>query len=179
MPNQDSLVGQVTHHVPVEHVQRIAKVYYHARTRRGEPASNVDILLAMLTDRESRISALRLVEAINASRGHAYNYIFTWCSPAMGGRLGACHALETGFVFGTYNESFGGKGPEASALSTAMQDAWLAFARTGDPSTPALPWPEYGKDPSTMMFGKQSYLAKAPYEEERKAWEGVPDFSGD
>ena len=38
-----------------------------------------------------------------------------------------------------------------------MMDAWLAFARTGDPSTPALPWPVYDRETRpTMVFGRES-----------------------
>ena len=61
----------------------------------------------------------------------------------MGGMLGACHALELGFVFGTHGEpgmaDFSGSGPAADALSERMMDAWLAFAKSGDPSTRERP----------------------------------------
>ena len=57
----------------------------------------------------------------------------------MGGVLGSCHALELGFVFGTNHipgmPAFAGTGPAAEKLATQMQDAWLAFARSGDPSS--------------------------------------------
>ena len=35
--------------------------------------------------------------------------------------------------------AFTGSGPDADALAERMMDAWLAFARTGDPSTPVAP----------------------------------------
>jgi para-nitrobenzyl esterase len=55
-----------------------------------------------------------------------------------------------------------------------MQDAWTAFARTGDPSCKCTgTWPEYGKNRMTMILGKKIHVEKAPYEDERKAWEGV------
>ena len=42
------------------------------------------------------------------------------------------------FVFGNLNDTFAnlfaGKGPDVEKLSGQMMDAWLAFARTGDPS---------------------------------------------
>jgi para-nitrobenzyl esterase len=108
----------------------------------------------------------------------AYSYLFTWTSPAMDGKLGSCHALELGFVFGTYEENFSGTGPEADALSGNMQDTWVAFARTGDPSCENLgKWPAYGERRETMLLGRESALVEAPYEEERRAWDAIPDAS--
>ena len=48
-----------------------------------------------------RIPSIRFAEA-HAARGlPTYAYLFTYCSPALRGVLGACHALELPFVFGT------------------------------------------------------------------------------
>ena len=82
-----------------------------------------------------------------AGNAPTFAYLFEWGSPAMGGWLGACHGLEIAFVFGNQGRgdlaAFTGAGDDADALAATMMDAWLAFARTGDPSTPALPWPVY------------------------------------
>ena len=71
---------------------------------------------------------------------------FSWPSPAMDGRLGACHAIEIPFLF-TGGGNLGGMTPEdgpPEQLAHAIQDAWVAFARNGDPNTSALPeWPRY------------------------------------
>jgi para-nitrobenzyl esterase len=94
--------------------------------------------------------------------------------------LGACHAVELGFVFGTHVDpgmtDFSGTGPAADALSAHTMDAWIAFARTGSPGTPGLgPWPAYTTaDRATMVLGARSSLEKAPLEEERSAWSAVP-----
>jgi para-nitrobenzyl esterase len=77
-------------------------------------------------------------------------------------------------VFGTYEERFFGSGPKADALSEAMQDAWLAFAKTGDPSCESLgKVPEYDKNRATIIFGEECTVQEAPYEIERKAWDKV------
>ena len=66
-----------------------------------------------------------------------YCYLFTWESPAFGGVLGSCHALEIPFVFGTVHnpavQTFSGGGDDAFALSAAMRRAWTGFARSGSP----------------------------------------------
>ena len=95
----------------------------------------------------------------------------------MGGALGACHALELPFVFGTLRnpglDKFAGSGPQANRLSEQMMDAWLAFARTGDPNTEGGPqWPTYdGSRRATMVFGSDTHLEDAPYDEERQLWQ--------
>ena len=96
----------------------------------------------------------------------------------MGGLLGACHALELGFVFGTIEsagaQDFSGTGPAADALAAGIQDAWIAFARSGDPSGGSLgAWPAYGAARETMVLGEQSRVETAPNDEERRAWETI------
>jgi para-nitrobenzyl esterase len=121
-----------------------------------------------------RMPSLELVEAQRDNKQLAYNYLFTWKSPVMGGVLGACHALEIGFVFGKYDDMFCGSGPDADKLAKCMQDAWLAFARTGDPSCECIgKWPVYGSKRLTMILDKHRHVEAAPYEEERKAWDNV------
>ena len=106
-------------------------------------------------------------------------YLFDWAGVGMDGALGACHALELPFVFGTLDSALGqlaGSGPAAEELSATMQDAWIAFARTGDPSTPALGWPRYDADRrATAAFGRTVEVRYAPLEEERLAWAPILD----
>jgi para-nitrobenzyl esterase len=57
-----------------------------------------------------------------------------------------------------------------------MQDAWLAFAHTGNPSCKALgEWPVYGEKRKTMLLGKECKVVEAPVEDERRAWDTIPD----
>jgi para-nitrobenzyl esterase len=158
--------------------ERIIEAYRTARASwtSTEPA---DLLNAIASDRSYRIPSILLAEAQGLNQSRTYKYLFTWESPAMGGRLGACHALELPFVFGTLDaptiDRFAGAGPEAEALSRRVMDAWIAFARCGDPSHPGLPaWPAYlPAHRATMLFGRECELVNAPLEEERLAWEGV------
>jgi len=75
-----------------------------------------------------------------------YIYKFLWQSPVVDGRARAPHTIEIPFVF--YNSercaSMTGGGAEAMVLSERMSDAWINFARHGDPNHPGLPkWPVY------------------------------------
>jgi para-nitrobenzyl esterase len=53
-----------------------------------------------------------------------------------------------------------------------MMDAWLAFAKTGNPSCETIgEWPRYDKHArKTMIFGKHTRAESAPFEEERAVW---------
>ncbi|OGO44643.1 MAG: hypothetical protein A2Z05_05110 [Chloroflexi bacterium RBG_16_60_22] len=160
--------------VPAGDIPRLVAAYRKAREKRGEPATPADLLTAIQTDLMFRMPALELVEAQRDNGQAAYSYLFTWESPVMGGMLGACHALDIGFVFGLYDDAFCGSGPEADKLSGCIQEAWLAFARTGDPSGRGIgKWPPYGEGRLTMLLGRDCRVAAAPYDEERRAWDGI------
>jgi len=163
--------------IPPGNVAELVSAYREARENRGDSAGVQDILSAIQTDYMFRIPVLRLVEAQCGNRQPAYNYLFTWKSPMIGGRLGACHTLEIGFVFGNYDARFNGSGSDAAALSRKMQDAWIAFARTGNPECESLrTWEPYGECRTTMILNRECRLEKAPYEEERRVWDsfGMP-----
>lgn len=84
--------------------------------------------------------------------------------------------MNTPFVFGTYEvpdaRGFVTPSAEVEQLSQEMQDAWIAFARTGSPRTAALAdWEPYTADRrSTMLLGTSCHAADAPYETERRFW---------
>ncbi|HTO53850.1 MAG TPA: carboxylesterase/lipase family protein [Myxococcota bacterium] len=154
--------------------------YRKSRSERGLPVTPVELWGAVETDRIFRMPALQLAETQAAHEPRVYSYLFTWSSPILNGMLGSCHALELGFVFGTHASpgmaDFSGSGAEADALAEHMMDAWLAFARTGDPSTAAAGrWHRYDvADRHTRIFGAETKLEPAPYDEERRAWGSVP-----
>ena len=54
-------------------------------------------------------------------------------------------------------------------MSDRVSDAWVAFARTSNPNTAALPhWPAYTPaDRDTMLFNNQSKVEKDPMREKR------------
>ncbi len=158
--------------IPGGDVAGLIEAYRRARSRRNMPTTPAELYIAIQSDKTFRMPAIRLAEARCGRQLPTYMYLFDWVSPLMNGSLGACHALEIGFVFGLLDENFTGSGEEAQALSRKIQDAWAAFARRGNPSCESLgKWEVYGKQRRTMILGKQCRLADAPYDEERRAWE--------
>jgi para-nitrobenzyl esterase len=151
--------------------EQAVAVYREARRARGESTTPPELWSAIETDRVFRYPVTRLAELARTHQPGVYAYLFTWTSPLLDGALGACHALELPFVFGTLTDpriaAFTGGGPDAEALAGRVQEAWLAFARTGDPG-----WPAYDVTRrATMLLGRQSGVEHAPREPERRFWE--------
>ena len=136
--------------------------------------SNFERWNAIMTDRSFAVPSSRLLEA-QAAHAPVFSYRFDWRSPLLGGVLGSCHALEIGFVFGTYNEKraglFFGSGTRADALSQAMMQSWIAFAHGKEP------WPRYDAAMrATMIFGDGDlHVTNAPDDTRRAAWDMIPE----
>ena len=133
-----------------------------------------ELLAAIETDWWCRIPAIRLAEAHASAPSGTYMYEFAWPAPG----LGACHALEIGFVFDTLD-----LGPSQmlgpllagapQALADAMHGAWIAFATTGDPG-----WSGYEPDRrATMRFDTVSRVVDDPRAFERGLWAGAGGFA--
>ena len=160
-------------------VTNLIDTYIESRATKGLPHTNLDIMDAIQSDNMMRINAIRLAEAQRAHQPNTFLYLFTYPSPARGGSMGSCHALEMPFVFGTTNaptqDRFAGTGPDVERLSANMMDAWLAFARAGSPGHEGIgPWPAYDATTRpTMVFDRQSGLQDDPFGEERQAIESL------
>ena len=175
--DEEGLRNAASRFVAAGDAAKLIEAYRNAKASRGEPVTPFEIYSALSTDVMFRKTAIRIAEAQCKHAAGGYNYLFCWKSPAAGGRLGACHALEVGFVFGNHDASFGGSGPAADKLSREMQDAWLSFARTGNPSCQSLgDWPQYCEGRASMIFDSNSRVEKAAYEEERHVWETLEEL---
>jgi para-nitrobenzyl esterase len=108
--------------------------------------------------------------------GPVYMYMLTWETPVGRGALKCPHALEIPLVFDNVERArdFVGRGDAPQVLADQMSEAWLAFARTGDPSTAALPdWPAYdAKRRATMIFDLESRVDEDPMSEVRAVLQG-------
>ena len=184
---EQALIGRCEAKIPgtdaegVPWGRRAVEVYRTARAARGESTRPSDLWFAIESDRAMRWPAMRLATLQSAHQAQTYTYLFTWPSPSWGGALGACHALELPFVFGTLDDSrlvrdFAGTAqPGARELAERMQDAWLRFAHTGDPSHPGLgDWPAYdARRRATMVLDRECRVEDAPREPERAFWDAV------
>lgn len=147
--------------------------------RPGE--SEAERLARAETDLYYRLPALELAR-LRQGHGPSWNYLFRWPSPALRGRLGACHALEIPFVFGTLDapgmDRFAGSGPAAERLSAAMIDGWSAFAREGDPAAALPGWhPWEPRRRTTWIADAEPACEDDPDEAARRLWcEVLPEL---
>ncbi len=133
----------------------------HALARRDEDIY-LDVLTAGLMFHPHRM----LADEYGANGAPVYYYLFDWHSPLFP-ELGAFHALDLPFMFGTLDDdasklSTGDDAPRE--LSEDMVDAVTSFARTGQPAVPGLPaWPpEAPESRPAMVFSVPSRLVEDP-----------------
>ena len=145
----------------------------------GEQPVGKQLLEACLADQLYRQPSNRLLDARADASGSTFSYLFTWPSPALDGKLGACHALEIPFVFRQLDcrEARFLVGTQAPAeLSGMMSVAWAAFARNGEPAAAGLPrWPSYStQSRETMVLDVQPRVEADPRAALRTFWAGQP-----
>lgn len=162
-----------------DQARELIEVYRASRQTKGLPADNLDLIDAIGSDLQFRIASTKFA-ASQTPHNPAWLYLFTHVSPARRGALGACHALEMPFVFGTTKiegqVNFAGAGPEVERLEGEIMDAWIAFARTGNPNHRGLQaWPAYdAATRDTMVFDTAAATVQSdPFGEERRALEAL------
>ncbi len=104
------------------------------------------------------------------ARAPAYLYWFNWQTPVLDHRPRAFHCLDIPFAFANTDrcDSMTGGGDVARMLGGQLADAFIAFARNGDPNHSGLaPWsPVSSRAAATMIFDTESRLAIDPDAEE-------------
>ena len=150
----------------LDHAETIVATY-----RRAFPnLKPVELLSLLFSVRTNAVAQAQLKAALNAAP--AFMYMFAWQTPLLNGRPRAFHCSEIPFVF--YNTNLSafatGGGQEARALAAKISDAWINFARTGDPGHPGLPvWPKYDTAGPVMVFDNTCEVKNDPDRELRKA----------
>jgi para-nitrobenzyl esterase len=143
------------------------EVYARANPR----ATPSDLYFLISSDHRYGAPVMKIAERRAAlERGPVYLYYFRWESPFDGGRLRSPHTIEIPFAFDNLDSSpLTADAPTAPALADRVSDAWIAFARSGDPSTPKLPaWRAFDAlTRATMVFDDASALVEDPIGNER------------
>ncbi len=148
--------------------------YRDIRVGRGESTEAFGIYNAIMTDRVFRVSTRDLLDVHSDGPAGTYGYLFNQESPMLDGTLGAPHAIDIPFVFGTADRTpnLTGAGGQVDQLSGFVMDAWINFARSGNPATNALPgWPQHRPDQAyTMVLGPDVKTISKDREEELALW---------
>jgi para-nitrobenzyl esterase len=108
----------------------------------------------------------------------AFLYQIRWRTPVEGGRRLSPHCIEIPFAMQNHWQlpEMVGTGAELQPLADNVSGAWLAFARSGNPSHAGIPrWPAYdANDRATMHIDNEWQVAKDPDREERLAMAPLP-----
>lgn len=155
--------------------QELARIYVNEH---GNEAFNTlrHAREQFLTDLCMRIPNLLYLEGQSKHQPRVYAYMFAWKTPEFGGTLGAVHSLEIPFVFGNLRDKpvsiYPARTPETDKVSTDMMDAWINFARHGDPSHGNIPrWPAFKAEiRPTMVFDTVTRVETNLFSERNKAW---------
>jgi para-nitrobenzyl esterase len=149
-----------------------------AEYRRLYPAySASDVLFAATTASRSWRAAVIEAEERAKAGTPAFVYQVDWVSPKEGGRLRAPHMTDIPLVFDNVAaQGSRAEGPTAQAMADRMSEAFLAFARTGNPNCKANPrWEPYGlARRQTMVFDNDTRLVDDPRGAERRLFSKVP-----
>lgn len=117
---------------------------------------------ALYPDSWLRSRAIKTARIKSDQAAPVYNYVFTWETPVMGGFAMAYHCAEIPFVFNNIELSAEATGAtkEAYALADKISQAWINFARTGNPNAKGLPnWQPYTREGgATMILDNKSVL---------------------
>lgn len=135
---------------------RLLALYPHATDEQAQ-ASTIELARDSVLFRVDRWAARRKSVAGQA----VYAYLFDRDYPSIVGQpgFGAFHTADVPYAFGTLG--LGNRKFTAAdwSASRQMQDFWLAFMRTGDPSTGSNPWPQAGtSNEQLMVIGSTSHL---------------------
>ncbi|GGW79504.1 carboxylesterase/lipase family protein [Streptomyces griseoloalbus] len=143
------------------------------RTTRPE-ASFGELRSAIMGDALFGAGSWALVGAHAAHPQSAtFSYEFAWRSQALSGDLGATHTMELPFVFDIAElpqlageDALLGPDKPPGHLATRTHEAWIRFARTGNPG-----WDQYDTTRRTTMHIDAEWTqVDDPRSQERQAW---------
>ncbi|MFB7087101.1 carboxylesterase/lipase family protein [Streptomyces sp. NPDC056296] len=143
------------------------------RGYRAVHAGAAETVGQLVTDHLLRIPMHRLADA---RPGSSYVYEFAW--PSGLPDLGACHALELGFVFDSGDtpdsRRLAGEGAPQE-LADAMHGAWVRFAECGDPG-----WTAWDATHPVRVFGDGGapHTAYGPRDAEFDLWQADVTMRG-
>jgi para-nitrobenzyl esterase len=149
-----------------------------AEYRRLYPDWSPDqVLIGASTAGRSWRAAIIEAEARAVQGAPAWVYQMDFPGTLENGRSGAFHTVDIPLAFDNVDAA-GSRvaGPGAHAVAARLSEAFIAFARSGDPHHAGLPaWTPYSlADRQTMVFDVETRLENDPRGAERRFFAGVP-----
>jgi len=171
--DDESLRTRVQQIVPMSDADARRMIALYRSHRPGQSPGDLAAVIAG-DNSVLRLASYTIAERKTAQgRAPVYLYRFNWRSPVRAGRLRSMHCMDLPFVFDHPDliRFMTGMGEEQSRLAAQMSEAWVAFARTGNPNHRGIPqWAAW--DPrrwTTMVFDRETAAVDDPWGEERRA----------
>jgi para-nitrobenzyl esterase len=140
-----------------------------------------DVFFGATTDAHDwRAAVIEIEHRAVSPRGSAptYSYELRWGSPVDGGKYKACHGLDVALMFDNVaiSHRMTGTSSDAYVMALQMSEAYIAFARNGDPNHSKIPyWPPYDLPRrATLAFDVVAKVLDDPRGEERRFFSTVP-----
>jgi len=147
--------------------------------RAADPKAKPVEIMSRIVSAQFRAPAV-LQAQTKAKQGGAGAYLYRFDynpKTLLDGRVRAFHCAEMAYAFDNVDRCLNATGgtAEARALSAQMADAWIAFARTGNPNHPGLPhWPAVTTSATpNMLFDAVCAVKDDPDRAERAALKGA------
>jgi len=161
----DMTKEQLVERVKAVHGDKTAEIIDAFRT--SYPNAKPFSLYSVIMTSSVRSSAVtQAARKAALGKAPAWLYWFTWQTPILDGRPMAFHCSELAFCFNNTDrcETMTGGGGRARALAARVSDAWINFARKGDPSHAGLPaWPPFdARKVPTMLFDDRCEMRNDP-----------------
>jgi para-nitrobenzyl esterase len=157
--------------------ERIVQVF-----RASHPDAKPFDIFSLAMTAQVRQGAVIQAMRKTAQETPAYLYWFTWKTPVLDGRPRSIHCCDLPFCFDNTdrNENLTGGGPGPRELAASVSEAWIQFARSGNPNHHGLPnWPAFSAENCpTMIFDTPCRMQNNPDKEERQALAVAPPFQG-
>lgn len=132
----------------------------------GEYADDSWAVCEFLNDLMFRGPAIEMAQRHAASGGRTYMYF--WNKSLKDPVYGACHGAEVSYVLNTGRQIKNGD-EHNPALAANVQQMWVNFASTGNPSISGYYWPAYeSTQRATMLLGDSIRLENDPAARQRQ-----------
>jgi para-nitrobenzyl esterase len=131
------------------------------------------LISSVHTDTAFRQRAQRLAENHAKAGNSTWMYWFTWATPAFGGVLGSCHALDIPFAFDNLSapgtDMLTGDGAERAGIAKRFADEIVQFAKSSAPT-----WPVFDLvDRSTLEINAEVAVIDDPEKEIRELFSSL------
>ncbi len=131
------------------------------------------LISSVHTDTAFRQRAQRLAENHAKAGNSTWMYWFTWATPAFGGVLGSCHALDIPFAFDNLSapgtDMLTGDGAERAGIAKRFADEIVQFAKSSAPT-----WPVFNLvDRSTLEINAEVAVIDDPEKEIRELFSSL------